>query len=388
MTGIRPGFAQSTKVLVLLVSAAAMTLATSCSSRPAIRPGWTGYMMTLEQARELDYQVAWQSAFAITTTGVTNSIVAYDDVVIATENGANVVSALSERDGTPLWQEAIGDSLERLLGVVPSEDEVIAWTQSDCYLLDVMTGRQNAHQRYGAAQVAHTLPLVLRPFAIYGTPDGRIIYHHLDLGIMKSAYRVDNSAVRRAPVLAGSAMVVLTDSARINYLDPIDNHRRWVNQTLDPIDTKPVSDGVNVYLAGEDQSVWAYRLADGKIAWRFRTQSPLRDDPTLINGVLYQAVPDRGLTAIDTSNGQEIWSNPSVPAGTVVTMNQHNELIVWQSDPGEYSNHSTIYRVDGRTGDAIATVRCQGIALVCADNLINGSIYGASRNGRVIKLVP
>lgn len=388
MTPIRTGFAQSTKTTLLLLGACVVALASGCSSRPTVRPGWTGYMMTLEQAQELDYQVAWQSAFAITTTGVTNSVQAHDDIVVATEDGANVVSALSARDGEPMWQEAIGDSLERLLGVVPSEDEVIAWTQSDCYLLDMNTGRINDHQRYGAAQVAHTLPLVLRPFAIYGTPDGRIIYHHLDLGIMKSAYRVDAGAVRQAPVLAGNAMVVLTDSARINYLDPIDNHRRWVNQTLDPIDTKPVSDGVNVYLTGEDQSVWAFRLADGKIAWRFRTERPLRDDPTLINGVLYQSVPDRGLTAIDTATGREIWHNPNVPGGTVITMNQHNELIVWQRDPGEYWNHSTVYRVDGRTGDAISTVRCNGIAIMAADNLINGNLYGVSRNGRVIKLVP
>jgi len=347
-------------------------------------PVETEYLVSLEQSDQLDYTIAWESSIALSQQGEAVAIYPYDDYVLGVEDGRNIVSALTVRDGNPSWEYSVGASLEHLRGITRQGGQILASTQSDLYFLDAATGRLQKVQRYDPKNAALTAGVIFGPFLIYGTSDGRLIYHHLGLGLMQTAYRLETSqSITHPPLVLGNEFAVLTQSGGIHFMDGVNNSQIWTAAARDPIAATPAIDEFALYVAGVDQSVWAFRVADGKMVWRFPGQRPLRDDPKLIDGILYQAEPGKGLHAINSKTGVEQWLCPEVDGGTVLTR-KNGQLIVWSKQ----ATGSTFYRVLERDGSVLGTARCPRIAVAKSDRIENGTIYGMSRSGRIIRLIP
>jgi len=359
---------------------------TGCGGKAIVEPDKSGYLLTFDQTKQLDYDTAWQSVVATTFTGRLEAVFPYDDLIVTIENGRNIVSAVSAVDGTRQWDIPVGDRLEHLHGVVRAGDQFIINSQSELYIVDSANGTIISRQDYGTNNVAMTAPFILDSLAIYGTPDGRIVYHHLGTGMQQSAYRFD-SDVPHVPIWLMDAIAVVTETGQINVIDPGTNSRIWMNRVLDPVTARPVADSQALYVAGTDQSIWAFRLSDGKLQWRHRTDAQLTDDPKVIGDTLYQSVPKRGMMALDITTGKERWNKPAqITGGTVIAFKEY-DLIVWHS-LGR-GGGSVFYRVDSRTGDVISRVVAPEIDLAAADRLNNGSIYGLNtKDGRLIRLDP
>lgn len=352
------------------------------------KPLNTEYLLNFEQADEIDYTVAWESAVAVSAAGKAVAIHPYGDWVVAVESGRNILTALTTRDGHDAWEYQVGAPLEHLVGIVRDGNMLIASTQSDLYFLDVASGRLQAQQRYAAGNTAGTAPTLFGSLLIYGTNDGRIIYHHRDLGLMHAAYRLENNqAIVQAPVLLGNEFAVITQFGGIHFMDGSANSRLWSAAVRDPVDARPVITDHALYVAGRDQSVWAFRIADGKLIWRFRCQRPLIDDPKVIDGVLYQAEPGRGFHAIDALTGTLIWTCTDVQGGTVLAR-KNGQLIVWDKDDAPGAAGSTFHRILERDGSLLGSTRCPRVSVAVADRVENGNIYAMSTAGRIIKLIP
>lgn len=348
----------------------------------------TTYLVTLEQSDQIDYNIAWESAIALSGQGRALEIYPFGDYVLASETGRNILTALTARDGRSAWEYQVGSSLEHLRGVNRMGDEILASTQSDLYYLDVATGRLQRQQRYSPKDAALTSGVIFGPYLIYGTSDGRIVYHHLAVGLMQMAYRLESAqSVTHPPIVLGSEFAVITQSGGIHLMDGVNNSRIWSAAVRDPVSATPAIGEYAIYVAGLDQSLWAFRIADGKMVWRFRCQQPLTDDPKLIDGIVYQAEPGKGLHAIDSRTGVEKWLATPVRGGTVVAR-KNGQLIVWDKDDTRGAQGSTFYRVLERDGSVLGQAHCPDISIVRSDRIENGTIYGMSRTGRIIKLIP
>lgn len=370
----------------IALGASAVAVALTGCSEPAPAPVETPYLISLNEAGKLGMQVAWQSAMGVTQGGRITQVYPFDDLLVTIEDGANVLSAVRASDGVPQWDLPIGDSLERTLGVMRSGDTLYVATQSETHFVDSVSGRVVHQESLGTGNVASTGPLLLGSYFVYGTENGRIVYHNLGTGMAQDSYRLD-SAVARAPQEAGGGMLVQTISGKLHFFDPAINSRIWVNQPLDPFESRPAVSDRSVFVAGADQSVWCFRLADGRQMWRARFDAPLRDDPTFNDGVVYQSVPGTGLVAIDAANGSVLWKNPEITGGTVVTTNRGN-LIVWDQADAPARRGGTFYRVDRGDGRTIGKASSDLIWLVTADRPIEGNIYALSKPGLVTKLIP
>src|SRR5690606_28226346 len=179
-------------------------------------------------------------------------------------------------------------------GVTRAGDAFVAGPPPRLYLLDVATGRVIAHQRYAGGDAAGSPPYIYDPFAIYGTGDGRIVYHHLGAGLSKQAYRLD-APVDMAPFPVGDLMGVITRAGTIRLIKPANSTRLWVDSVRGPGVAEPAVDDRHIYIAGTDRSVWAFRIRGGRQAWRYRAQRSLTDRPTVIGDTLYVAIPGQGL---------------------------------------------------------------------------------------------
>ncbi len=375
------------QVIMLLVLSG--TLVTGCAEQVSMGPDVPNYMIEYNDAAALDYNIAWQSRTAVMRWGEATRVLPMGEYVLASEDGSNVISGLTARDGKPLWEEPVGDRLEHLQGMVPfGKTQIIAATQSDCYYIDVATGRLVTQQGFIEQDIATTTPVIMNPYALYGTDDGRLIFHHIPTGLKRMAYRF-SAGIDMPPYFLsdGTTAVIVTRTGRIHLHDCANNSQYWMGGVLDPIIATPVANEDLVFIAGTDQSVWAFRISDGKRVWRTRFENILYDDPKLVGEVLYQAVPDQGLAALDVTTGKVIWINPEVKGGTVVAT-RDGDLIIWDRDDAPDATGSTLYRLDPELGDILGQATCPRIHELVADGFDDAALYGLSRKGRLIKLVP
>jgi hypothetical protein len=63
------------------------------------------------------------------------------------------------------------------------------------------------------------------------------------------------------------------------------------------------------------RGLYALDAASGAVAWRFDTELPLGNSPTVVNGVVYVGGHDRKLHALNALNGTHLWSFNGAKAG-------------------------------------------------------------------------
>ncbi len=85
----------------------------------------------------------------------------------------------------------------------------------------------------------------------------------------------------------------------------------WKFPTHGGIVTRPVSDGRLVFFGSEDAHVYAVRIHDAQVVWTFAAQAPVRASPRLHGSVLYVGSDDGHLYALHAPTGRVLWRFPS-----------------------------------------------------------------------------
>jgi outer membrane protein assembly factor BamB len=75
----------------------------------------------------------------------------------------------------------------------------------------------------------------------------------------------------------------------------------------DSIENAPAIVSGMVYLAAQDQNVYALQLSDGKETWRFKSSAPFKASPAVRNGKVYAGDLDGNFFCIDATNGKQLW---------------------------------------------------------------------------------
>ncbi len=115
------------------------------------------------------------------------------------------------------------------------------------------------------------------------------------------------------------------------------------------------------------RGLYAFNATNGNVVWRFDTELPLGNSPTVANGVVYVGGYDRKLHALDAASGTHLWSfdeakagysaNPLVVNGIVYIGNRDGNMyaigahgtpdqgqLVWHYPTGEAIHLSAAYK--------------------------------------------
>ena len=150
----------------------------------------------------------------------------------------------------------------------------------------------------------------------------------------------------------------VTGSLNINWYRPIE---AYIPQNAQLI----AANGL-IYVT-TSKGLYALNAANGNVVWRFDTELPLGNSPTIDNGVLYVGGYDRKLHALDAYTGQHLWSfagakagydtNPLVVNNTIFVGNRDGNMyaigahgtvnqgqIIWQYQTGDAIHLSAAYK--------------------------------------------
>jgi outer membrane protein assembly factor BamB len=110
-------------------------------------------------------------------------------------------------------------------------------------------------------------------------------------------------------ILATNGYVVFaTDKGNVVGIAAAAPQRLWQFDARDKITAQIVGDGNDVYAASWDTNLYKLKTSTGRLMWKYQLGGILKNSPRVTQGVVYQYVPNRGVTAIDKEGGQLLWT--------------------------------------------------------------------------------
>jgi len=315
--------------------------------------------------------------------------------LVAVQSDDAWTAVVQASTGKRLWQVRNASPLTTFVENIRLNDVLLSCGRPELFLMEINTGNLIARQPVDV--VVSTPPVIYGGLAVFGTPVGQVLCHRFgtpsgdplpppfDDGNKEWAYGLEG-AITAAPVQIGQTAGFVTQAGEVFFVDIPTGSGVGRAKISGGLASNPVTDGSLMFVASLDQSIYAFAPSGGTWIWRERTASPLRDQPTVHDGMLYCAVPGEGLVAFDVSEGaragnrlgERVWVAPDL-AGSVVAI-RAGELVVWDG------SHATL--VDRVAGDVLSRVHLPRITRLVPSEFVDGDLYALAENGLVAKFSP
>jgi outer membrane protein assembly factor BamB len=174
-------------------------------------------------------------------------------------------------------------------------------------------------------------------------------------------------------LLAGNGSVIFaTDKGNILCIQADRPQLRWQYNASDKIAAPIVRDNNDLYAASMDTYLYRLNASTGKPVWKYQLGGMPKDSPRVTGTVVYQYVPNGGVTAVDKASGKPLWMADN---GIDLLAEINGKAYVMTSG-------RTATVVDNLTGKRLFTINLAQASLDAA-NMIDGKIYIADTKGRV-----
>lgn len=131
--------------------------------------------------------------------------------------------------------------------------------------------------------------------------------------------------ITSAPVLVGEQLIVGLGVAGLLALHPEDGHTLWRRDVGELIGF--LAEGERIYTTSTDRRVHALTVEDGATQWARALDLPIVGGPWLARGLLWVALENDGLAALDPQDGAVTWQT-DLPAPVVGGVEAWRELVL------------------------------------------------------------
>jgi outer membrane protein assembly factor BamB len=207
--------------------------------------------------------------------------------------------------------------------------------------------------------------------------DGRV--HALSSDGMIPVFEVatDNGS-KITSVIADESLVVFSSEDGNCISITADRPKQvWEFDAADSIIGPIVRDGNSLFLASKDTNVYKVNVLTGKLEWKYQAEAILDKAPRVTADVVYQYVPDKGLTAIDKDSGKFMWEQ-AVGVDLLAEANGKAYVI---------TNVGTLVVMDNKKAKQLYSVNFANVSRYAA-NVADSKIYIADKEGRIACLQP
>jgi len=338
------------------------------------------YVIGPTAATAMNYRIAWQYPAPYGGAQVKGLGQRGDSVYLLDRD--NMLTRINIASGHKYWRVPVADPVVNMISLNVVDDRAYLTSGSDIYVFDIVNGTQVA--LWPLEKIANTMPAEFGSMLVYGASNGQVVWISRANGLPMRAYAIGPS-INVSPVVSGNVIAAVDVSGNVFVLEGNQASKFWDKHLLGPVVSKPVIANEMLYVAGTDQYIWGYDLRTGRTQWSVFTSAQLTNSPTVIGDRLYQQIPGYGLacynaTPIDMPSGEMFWKNDRV-TGNVI-LQRRGELFAWDAGARKLS-----------LLDATRGMTREDLTLSQADFLIvggekNEDIFAASKDGRVVRLVP
>jgi outer membrane protein assembly factor BamB len=338
-------------------------------------------------AKELGARLSWQSRVPLPPRGSLQAVETVGDAILAIDT-SNQICRLRPEDGTVIWNSAVGNPIDRFLGIFGVDVEAAAGKlyavfSTELYVLDASNG--SIVGRQPLAKLPVTRPLVVGPVFVYGTAAGHIVAHHCLVGHEFRTSSLD-SRITGAPLPVGDRFIVASGNGEVACLNSKGINRHWNRRLFAGIQAAPAVAEGTAFIAGLDQYLWAFDVRSGNPLWRRFFTSPLVEAPIAEGDAIMQRVPDVGVVCFTARpegkpDGEIRWTAPAVTGDHVGSID--GSVAFWNAESHELS------LIEPKRGSVrtVTIPQASGIFDVTSGPL-EGSLLAYSADGRIVRLEP
>ena len=322
---------------------------------------------------EIGYEWQWTGFPPLQPNALIDHATAYDDVLVFQGSGSTL-SVLESSTGKVRWSRQVDRPSTVFQESVRLGDTLYTASDTELWELNIRNG--NTLDRDSLGTLVNTSPLIVDNLAIFGTLSGELFAWQMENDFKLWSYKFDGPIHVPAISVNDDFIAAMSEKGDIRTLESMNAHSGMSVQIAGGTDATLLTDGVGLYIASKDQSLYAFDVEDGFRFWRKRSSSPITVQHTLHEGIIYATTEDTGLTAIDSATGDTLWSNKSI-GGWALTVLDANELIVWSG--------YELLAIDIERGDVITRMPLSNIAGIRTNSVNDGDIYIITLEGSVAK---
>ncbi len=347
-------------------------------------------------ARSIGYRIGWQ-------TTLDAPIVRFDVFAgdVYTVDANNHLTRIDRATGSQVWNITACDPNDHVWGVTPGQPpfDGLPWGQNDGDRLYVTTDPVVFEIDHATGAVVGRQDLEKIPstdvtrygnYLIFGTRGGQIVWHQYLVGQEWRANQLLGPIVATPTMVGSDGIAAASQGGTVLMLDARSAGRMWGDKVFDGVTTPLTAGGGSVFVAGKDQYLWAFDARDGKVAWRYFTETPLDTQPIHAiatidgesRGVVLQWVEGEGLVCLeadpgDTIEGKVNWRIPEARGAAVGRIGEN--IALWDAE-------ARVLRIVDVARGAVA--RAIELPQVASLRMVGDVIFASGDDGRLVRLDP
>ncbi len=298
----------------------------------------------------------------------------HGEIVVFQETGGTV-SGIDDRVGETIWSNKPAGDLTKFTGMDRRDNFVFVSSESELFTLDATTGELVGRQNY--EKLVATDFVLLGDQIVTGTAGGEVMGHYLPAGIRIWGHDMPGTFDEDLALIGGIVGGVTT-TGRVICVDPVTKSQTGLNSIFEGPGAALASNDELMFVASLDQSLYAFKGSDARVAWRHLTPSPITEAPVYHEGVLYCSLSDTGLTAFDAQSGKVLW----------VSEGQFGEVIGLRNGRLMVFDGKSLVAVEPQRGVVLDKIDLSNVYDITTSPFVDGPIYLTSREGVVAKFVP
>lgn len=324
----------------------------------------------------IGYRIDWRGFPSVMPGERIRSMDVLGDVLVVQESGSSV-TLMEPETGEVRWSNQLAGPLTLFVGTERIRERLYVASEPELYVLALDTGALLERQTY--EKVVSTKPIPVGRVLIFGTPSGEILAHLIANGVKYWGFD-GNDSIEYSPVRVGRSVAAVTRSGDVLFVNAENGALLGRSEVFRGPGAELGAGVEQLYVASLDRSLYAFSPEGAELRWRYRTDSPLRDQPVEHEGVVYVAVASQGVVALDAGTGDVLWRSTGV-GGSVVGV-RGGRLTVWDSE------NRKAYSIDPASGEVVGQAELPGVRLMRQSPFLEGPLYVASDSGVIARFRP
>ena len=347
-------------------------------------------------ARSIGYRITWQSSMKAPIKRM--DIVGPDVYAI---DHRNVMTRIDRANGSPVWSVTAADLNDTVWGVTegmtPSkglpwgqneDDKLYVTTDPVVFTIDHATGAVVGRQ--DLEQIPSTDVVRWRNYLIFGTRNGRVVWHQYVVGHEWRANQLAGPIVAKPTLVGDNRLAVASLGGNVLMLSAKSAGRVWGDKTFAAMKAPMTAGGGMLFAASEDQYLWAFDADRGNVKWRYFTESKLNTQPTYVvvrtpegnEGRVLQWVDTEGLVCLEADpensiEGKTIWTNRDAVGEAIGLIG--DRVALWDE------SKRVLRTIDPAQGAIVDTIPLPQVKIL---TMRDDVIYATGDEGRIIRLDP
>jgi outer membrane protein assembly factor BamB len=361
--------------IVLLVSVSVLWITqNSCADGSSSNP-----LVSPELLKHAGLKILWDNELPIKKNENLDRLLIFGNYLYAFSD-QNFMLSLSQKDGKIIFGKPIESAGLPITGLKLYNNELL-YVSSDSKLVQI-NAQSGIVLKTTDVGFSVCCPVARNStyFYLAGT-DKRLHVIHAENKVQAFEVAAENESMITSVTADENFALFATIAGNIICIAPDLPKRLWQFDASGAIAGSIIRDGMSLFFACKDTNVYRVDMVglpeDKRLVWKYQTAAVLEDAPIVTQGIVYQHVKGKGLTAINKDTGSALWQ---VPGGIDLLTEAKSRAYV-------ITNTRTLVVMDNIKAKKLYTMNFVGVSKHVS-NITDDKIYIADNPGRIACLQP